>query len=357
MERKSKSQIVQIIVIIVLSVLLVVSLGLGATFAWFSNQNSASATMTMGGKIIIKLQDSDSRSATFVEERGLIPGMNVTSDVNIMISQSNTPCFVRAKFDIEVDPKDDTFELSNNSKNQIIETFNEGILKMINDTGNIYFESIKFNTLEQNYGDGYGQIINSGAKWYLYDGWFYLVAIDQDEDAIAEDPANAELVNVSTYNASTVLTFVKGNFNLPGLEWGNDLKDCNITFDITAQAVQIFQKKHDGEERPIYHNEPIDVALQVFGEALDPRIEFYSNGGEGTIPTMIVPDEDLGLVVGDMVELPGADLVKDGLSFICWNTREDGNGTNYYAGDKIRLSAARKRLYAVYGTPPADPGS
>lgn len=355
MERKSKSQIVQIIVIIVLSVLLVVSLGLGATFAWFSNQNGATATMTMGGKIIIKLQDSESRSATFVEERGLIPGMNVTSDVNIMVSQSNTPCFLRAKFDITVDPKDDTFELSNNSKQQIIDTFNEGILKMINDTGNLYFESVRFNTLTQSYGDGYGEIINKGAQWYLYDGWFYLIGLDQDEDALAESPANAQLVNISTANASTVLTFVKGNFNLPGLEWGNDLKDCNITFDITAQAVQIFQKKHEGEERPVYHNETIDVALQVFGEALDPRIEFYANGGEGTLPSVIVPDEENGPVVGDMVELPSAELTKDGLQFICWNTREDGNGTNYYAGEKIRLSSARKRLYAVYGTPTAEP--
>lgn len=339
MERKSKSQIVQIIVIIVLSVLLVASLGLGATFAWFSNQNSADISMAMGGKIIIKLENSESRSATFVNKTGLLPGMNVESDVNIMIAESSTPCFLRAKFDITVEPKDNSFTLSDGSKKQIIDTFNDGIQKIINDTGTLYISSSDLTG-----GENFGNIITKGAKWLLYDGWFYLVSVDQNMEATTADEIN--VLNIFTGNSSLLLTFVKGDFNLPGLEWQNDLKDCNITFDITAQAIQIFQKKHEGEDRPYYHNESLDEALIVFGEALDPRIEFYANGGTGTVPSMITPNETIE--VGDYVELPTAELTKGGLNFKCWNSREDGNGTNYYAGELIKLSSARKRLYAIY---------
>ena len=97
MERKTKSQIVQIVIIIILSVLLVVSLGLGASFAWFANQNTGSITATMGGKIIVQLQNSDegadTRTATFVNKNGLLPGTRIESDVNVMLAESNTPCF------------------------------------------------------------------------------------------------------------------------------------------------------------------------------------------------------------------------------------------------------------------------
>ena len=343
MESKSKSQTVQIIIIIILSVLLVVSLGLGATFAWFGNQASAGTTMTMGGKIIIKLENSESKSATFVDKSGLLPGTNVESDVNIMVSQSSTPCFLRAKIDISVEPKfPDKMTLSEGAKAMIIDTFNEGISKIVNSTGTLFIDSIAFSNSTE--GEGFGDVVTCGAKWILHDGWFYFVSVDQDSDAT--DPADITLLNLYTGNGGKLVTFVKGDFNLPGLEWGNELKDCNITFDITAQAVQIFQRKHEGEDRRYYHNETLDYALTVFGEALDPRIEFYANGGTGTVPTEIVPNEELP--VGSVIQLPGADLTKGGKAFKCWNTREDGNGTSYYAGDDLKITPARKRLYAIY---------
>lgn len=355
MERKSKSQIIQIVIIIILSVLLVVSLGLGASFAWFSNQNTGSVTATMGGKIIIQLQNSDegadTKTATFVNKNGLLPGTRIESDVNVMVSESNTPCFLRAKIDIAVSPKyPDKQTLSDGSKAYIIETFNKGIQEIIDDTGTIYIESstlIGTNPeLETNPGV-YGDVIPAGAKWMLYDGWFYLVGVDQDLSAT--EPTDIQLVNVCTEKSSILISFVNGEFYLPGVEWGNHLKDCDITFDITAQAVQIFQNKKEGEERPVYHNETLDEALVVFGEALESEIVFYDNGADsGAGPFSIVPTEEIP--VGSFVEVPTATYSKGGVPFKCWNTRADGKGTNYYAGDTIKLTPSKRKLYAIFGT-------
>ena len=275
MERKTKGQVVQIVIIIILAVLLVVSLGLGATFAWFSNQNQADVTMTMGGKILIKLENSDteeggSKTATFVNRKDLLPGMNVESDVNILISQSNTPCFLRAKIDTTVTPKDNTFQLSANSKQQIINTFNDGIQKVIDKTGVLYVKSSDLTG-----GPGYGNTITAGVRWILYDGWFYLVTVDQDMSAT--EPEDINLLNVYTGESDLLLPFVVGDFNLPGEEWGNDLKDCDITFDITAQAVQIFQTKKVGDERYTYHNETLDELGSVIHCAKS-TVKGYENG-------------------------------------------------------------------------------
>lgn len=338
MEQNTKASKAQIIAIIILSVLLVVSLALGASFAWFANQNGADATMTMGGKIIIRLENSEAKSASFVNKTALLPGTKIESDVNVMISESNTPCFLRAKIDITVEPKTD-ITLSEGTKRLIIDTFNDGIQKMIDDTGTLFLQSSDLTG-----GEHYGNIIDKGARWILYDGWFYLVSVDQDLEATT--PEAIQLLNIYTGNASLLLKFVVGNFYLPGVEWGNELKDCDLTFDITAQAVQIFQTKKPGEERPTYHNETLDEALVVFGEALEPSIVFYANGGDGNLPLSILPTEDNP--VGSFVTLPTPDLTKDGKPFKCWNTREDGNGTNYNGGDTIKLTPARKKLYAIY---------
>ena len=123
--------------------------------------------------------------------------------------------------------------------------------------------------------------------------------------------------------------------------------DCNLTFDITAQAVQIFQTQKDGEERPVYHNETLDQALIVFGEALENSIVFYSNGGTGTMPSAIIEGDTYAL--GDIITIPsGTTLTKDGKTFKCWNTRDDGQGIDYYEGDEIKLSLGTRKLYAMY---------
>lgn len=41
--------------------------------------------------------------------------------------------------------------------------------------------------------------------------------------------------------------------------------------------------------------------------------------------------------------------VPEGKRFLCWNTREDGNGRNYRPGERIVL-AGDVRLYPVWGT-------
>lgn len=344
MERK-KASTVQIIIIILLSILLVISLILGASFAWFADQNTGTSTMTMGGKIIIKLENSEAKTATFVDETGLMPGAKVESDVNVFIGQSTTPVFLRTKIDIDIAPKDDSFTLSENTKNMAINTFNSGIQSMINDTGTLFLSSSDLTGQDENgSGHSFGNVVTKGAKWIYYEGWYYLVSVDQSMDATM--PEDIQLLNIYTGNASLLLSFVKGNFYLPGVEWGNELKDCDLTFDITAQAIQIFQTQKDGEERAIYHNETLDEALIVFGEALETCIVFYQNGGTGTLPAAIYEGEVYE--IGDMITLPDATLLKEGKTFKCWNTREDGEGINYYAGDQIKLTLGRRKLYAMY---------
>jgi hypothetical protein len=41
-----------------------------------------------------------------------------------------------------------------------------------------------------------------------------------------------------------------------------------------------------------------------------------------------------------------ANLEKTGCQFLCWNTKQDGSGTNYYAGDKIKFEKQNVTLYA-----------
>ena len=107
--------------------------------------------------------------------------------------------------------------------------------------------------------------------------------------------------------------------------------------------------RKEGEERPIYHNETLDEALVVFGEALESEIVFYDNGADGgTGPFYIFPTEENP--VGSFIIVPGATYTKGGLPFKCWNTRADGKGTTYNVGDEIKLTPSRRKLYAIYGT-------
>ncbi len=63
-----------------------------------------------------------------------------------------------------------------------------------------------------------------------------------------------------------------------------------------------------------------------------------------------VPSDPLTYLDGQQAEVKGNenDLVKNGRSFICWNTEADGSGTDYHEGDLIQISGGDAVLYAVW---------
>lgn len=71
-------------------------------------------------------------------------------------------------------------------------------------------------------------------------------------------------------------------------------------------------------------------------------LHYDANGGTGTAPA------DQTVVVGKSVAIDNAELKKEDFNFIYWNTKADGSGDTYYAGDTITLDADTT-LFAQYG--------
>ncbi|MBQ3843259.1 MAG: Ig-like domain-containing protein [Ruminiclostridium sp.] len=71
-------------------------------------------------------------------------------------------------------------------------------------------------------------------------------------------------------------------------------------------------------------------------------LHYDANGGTGTAPA------DQTVVVGKSVTIDDAELKKEDFNFIYWNTKADGSGDTYYAGDTITLDADTT-LFAQYG--------
>ena len=94
------------------------------------------------------------------------------------------------------------------------------------------------------------------------------------------------------------------------------------------------------------------------------NVTYVLNGGDGTIEGTTPVDGEAGhyidsssYLLGSKAEIKsGAALTKtegtgaDAVNyrFVCWNTKEDGSGEDYYAGDSIALSSHGITLYARY---------
>ena len=72
-------------------------------------------------------------------------------------------------------------------------------------------------------------------------------------------------------------------------------------------------------------------------------ITYNGNGNtSGSVPI----DNNLYAEGESATVLGPANLEKTGCQFLCWNTKQDGSGTNYYAGDKIKFEKQNVTLYA-----------
>ena len=68
-------------------------------------------------------------------------------------------------------------------------------------------------------------------------------------------------------------------------------------------------------------------------------VNFSANGGSGTTNSQLY---------GYVGYVKNSSFTRDGYAFKCWNTKEDGKGTDYYYGDEIPASLNNQTLYAKW---------
>lgn len=79
------------------------------------------------------------------------------------------------------------------------------------------------------------------------------------------------------------------------------------------------------------------------------RISYYGNGQTGGL----APIDSVSYFSGDSAEIlaPGDSFGKAGYKFVCWNTAEDGSGTDYTPGQQVEIETAGLILYAKWQKP------
>lgn len=85
------------------------------------------------------------------------------------------------------------------------------------------------------------------------------------------------------------------------------------------------------------------VTLYAQWERTTAAISFDANGGTGTMDNQIVNH-------GELTPIAGNAFVKEDYAFVGWNTRADGSGTGYKAGDSISIgeNTSALTLYAQW---------
>ncbi|MCI8634116.1 MAG: DNRLRE domain-containing protein [Eubacterium sp.] len=79
----------------------------------------------------------------------------------------------------------------------------------------------------------------------------------------------------------------------------------------------------------------------------DYMVTYDLNGGQGTAPIQSTLDAGAKFAAAKGTGITGP----DGKQFAEWNTKADGTGDSYRAGDEVTMPAANLTLYAVYKTP------
>ena len=93
----------------------------------------------------------------------------------------------------------------------------------------------------------------------------------------------------------------------------------------------------------------IITGLFFFGCEIDPntvfKVIYHGNGSDYGFPPMDVNEYKSGM---EAVVLGENTLSKTGYTFQGWNTKADGSGDSYNAGDKIEIIKLNRFLYAVW---------
>ena len=79
---------------------------------------------------------------------------------------------------------------------------------------------------------------------------------------------------------------------------------------------------------------------------------YHANGGNG-----VMTDPNSPYKKYDTVQAANCSFTRDGMEFVCWNTKADGSGTTYRPGDKFYITE-NMELYAIWkktSNPPTPP--
>lgn len=193
--------------------------------------------------------------------------------------------------------------------------------------------------------NGSGAVISPGATLpatgdtVLYAQWVKKPDVQQYTVKFNENGGNGSM-NAITGDENTTVKLPANGFTRDGYEflgWGTSYEDSgsylqpDTDYKLTADATLYAQWKL---------TTPEDVKYMV---------KFDNNGGTGTL------DSSEG-TKSDGIKLPASTFVKDGYTFKEWNTKADGTGTSYKAGDTFHPSE-NSTLYAQWSKNPSDDNS
>lgn len=176
--------------VMVTSLALVGLIGVGASLAYFTDQDSATNIITMGHVDIDLTEPNYPGGTTGGEIENVKPGDQITKDPTITVQQGSENSYVRAKITVE--------GLDEEHANLLLAKNENGSYMYLDINTNDWLEST--------------------------DGYFYYVGdAGNGKDGVLKAGQSVELFTTVT---------------IPGLGWGNEMADKSFSILVSAEAIQ-----------------------------------------------------------------------------------------------------------------------
>ncbi len=224
---------IQNVLIIVLSVLLIISLSLGASFAWFRDQESQKHTISIGGAVNIALLDVDENTADTQKliivgalNKPITPGSQLKLNAKAQLAKSSTPAIVRFSVDLNITgysltAYNDTLKaeetLTEEEMQEKILLIKTDILTKIADTLN--------------------SATNQTHKWRLHNGYLYYVGDNSNPSTTDSDQYLLKAID-SASSTTTISIFNDTMIKLPGSSIDNHFQNSTLSITLNIQALQ-----------------------------------------------------------------------------------------------------------------------